>query len=96
LLLTCKNVQVYSDFNVLSNSTFWYRTSAYNGSGQSDYDGPVNAITNQATLELLANRYKNRGNMMVDLTWNGVTTTNVDIYRNGTLIYTTSNLGGFR
>ncbi len=35
------------------------------------------------------------GLQTVDLFWNGVTTANVDIYRNGVLIATVPNGGGF-
>jgi PKD repeat protein len=95
IAIVSSDVQAYYDSNVTSNSTFWYRVSAYNGSGQSGYDGPVNATTNQAAIELSANGYKNKGNKMVDLTWSGATTSDVDIYRNGALIDTISNSGAF-
>ncbi len=85
------NVETYSDTNVTPGSTYWYQVSAYNSSGQSDYDGPVNATTDQASLELSANGYKNKGNKMVDLTWSGTTTSDVDIYRDGAPISTISN-----
>ena len=87
------NVETYSDANVSSGSTYWYRTSAYNGSGQSGYAGPINVTTQQSAIVLSAIGYKNKGNKMVDLSWSGVTT--VDIYRNGTLIDTTSNSGTY-
>jgi PKD repeat protein len=89
------NVETYSDTNVTSGSTYWYQVSAYNGSGQSGYAGPINVTTPQSAIVLSANGYKDKGNKMVDLTWSGVTTSNVDIYRNGTLIVTTSNSGTY-
>jgi hypothetical protein len=46
----------------------------------------------QITLHL--NGFKVHGLQNVDLFWNGVQTTNVDIYRNGVLIITTANDGG--
>ncbi|MBZ0110641.1 MAG: PKD domain-containing protein [Candidatus Scalindua rubra] len=88
-----KDIKTYSDTNVSPDSTFWYRISAYNGSGQSGYNGPINVTTPQSAIGLSANGYKQKRKKMVDLSWNGATSNNVDIYRNGTLIQTTSNLG---
>jgi hypothetical protein len=45
-------------------------------------------------ITLHANGYKVHGLQTVDLFWNGVTTANVDIYRNGVLIATVLNDGG--
>ena len=89
------NVETYSDTNVTSGSTYWYQVSAYNGSGQSGFAVPINVATPQSAIVLSANGYKDKGNKMVDLTWSGMTTSNVDIYRNGTLIATTSNSGTY-
>jgi PKD repeat protein len=96
LIATVDNdAQAYSDTDVAQNSTSWYTISAYNGSGQSGYGGPVVVTTpdNPIDIVLSAVGYKNKGNKMVDLTWSGVTTSEVDIYRNGTMIDTTSNSG---
>ena len=45
-------------------------------------------------ITLTARSYKVRGRQTVDLSWNGVTSANVDIYRNGVLIATVPNDGG--
>ena len=50
--------------------------------------------TPTATPTLHARGYKVHGLQTVDLFWNGVTTANVDIYRNGVLITTMPNDGG--
>ena len=50
--------------------------------------------TPTATPTLQARGYKVHGLQTVDLFWNGVTTANVDIYRNGVLITTVPNDGG--
>ena len=50
------------------------------------------ATPGQITLH--ARGYKVHGLQMVDLFWNGVTTANVNIYRNGVLIATVLNDGG--
>jgi cell division septation protein DedD len=50
--------------------------------------------TPTATPTLHARGYKVHGLQTVDLFWNGVTSANVDIYRNGVLITTVPNDGG--
>ena len=91
------DAQAYSDTDVAQNSTSWYTISAYNGSGQSGCDGPAVVTTpdNPVDIVLSAVEYKNKGNKMIDLTWSGVTISDVDIYRNGTMIDTTSNSGAY-
>jgi hypothetical protein len=42
-----------------------------------------------------ARGYKVQGRQMVDLSWNGATSNNIDIYRNGALIATVPNIPGF-
>ncbi len=97
ITIVSADVQSYRDTNVAPATTYWYRISAYNGSGQSDYygsDGSVSATTDQLAIELSANGYKEKGVKKVDLTWNGTTGENVDIYRDNILI-DTSNTGAF-
>jgi len=86
-----KDIQDYSDTDVAFDTTYWYQISAYNGSGQSGYDGPVNATTYPVSIVLSANGYKEKGSKKVDLAWSNAATDYVDIYRNGTLIDTTPN-----
>ncbi|ODB33845.1 S8 family serine peptidase [Pseudoalteromonas sp. A22] len=54
------------------------------GTGSGDGD-------NTTSVELSASGYKQKGNSYVDLSWNGASTSQVDIYRNGSKIVTTSN-----
>ncbi|WP_372759810.1 S8 family serine peptidase [Pseudoalteromonas sp.] len=42
-------------------------------------------------ISLSANGYKSKGNKFVDLNWSGATTSQVDIYRNGTKVTSTAN-----
>ncbi len=86
-----KDIQAYSDTSVASDTTYRYQMFAYNGSGQSGYDGPVNATTSPASIVLSANGYKEKGTKKVDLVWNNATAGYVDIYRNDTLIDTVPN-----
>ena len=46
-------------------------------------------------MTLSASGYKVKGVHTVDLTWSGATSTNVDVYRNGTLLTTTANDGAY-
>lgn len=47
------------------------------------------------TLELAASGYKVKGRHHIDLSWNGASSTSVDIYRDGSLIATTTNDGAY-
>ena len=47
------------------------------------------------TIDLSASGYKVKGRHTVDLGWSGATSTNVDIYRNGSVIATTANDGSY-
>ena len=94
ITIVAANVQSYSDTNVAPATTYWYRISAYNGSGQSDYygsDGTVSATTYQVVIELLANRFKEKGVNKVDLTWNSTTGEDIEINRDNFLIGTSNN-----
>src|SRR5262252_5009087 len=46
-------------------------------------------------ITLIARGYKVQGQQRVDLSWNGATSNNVDVYRNGVLIATAPNVPGF-
>src|SRR6266542_2884990 len=46
-------------------------------------------------ITLSARGYKVQGRQTVDLSWNGATSNNIDVYRNGVLIATVSNIPGF-
>lgn len=46
-------------------------------------------------FSLSANGYKVQGRQRADLTWSGATTNNVDVYRDGSLITTTTNDGAY-
>ncbi len=46
-----------------------------------------------SSISLATSGYKVKGNPYADLTWSGATSTNVDIYRDGSLLTTTANDG---
>jgi hypothetical protein len=46
-------------------------------------------------ITLIARGYKVQGQQRVDLSWNGATSNNIDIYRNNALVATVPNIPGF-
>ena len=46
-------------------------------------------------ITLSARGYKVQGQQRVDLSWNGATSNNIDVYRNGVLVATVPNIPGF-
>lgn len=46
-------------------------------------------------ISLSANGYKNKGSQVVDLSWSGTTATNIDVFRDGSIIATTANDGAY-
>jgi subtilisin family serine protease len=78
---------------IVSNATFNKITGAGTGSPNRLLFSLVNA---GGGISLSAVGLKQRGLQKADLTWSGVTSTNVDIYRNGVLITTTANDGSHR
>jgi PKD repeat protein len=61
--------------------------------GQTSQNVTVTAPSSGITLSAVG--YKVRGAQHADLTWNGASSTNVDVYRNGALIVTTANDGAY-
>jgi len=88
------NVSVYTDSGLQPAREYFYRVYAFNSAGSSLPSNDVSATTHEGSLiELTASGYKVRGVRMVDLTWSGAGTEDVDIYRNGTGLATTLNDG---
>ena len=61
---------------------------------------PTATATSTATatpvqITLIARGYKVQGQQRVDLSWNGASSNNIDVYRNGVLIATVPNIPGF-
>ena len=70
-------------------------TSLTKNLGDSNTDEPSTTDPAEETISLTANGYKNKGQWTTDLSWNGATSTDVDIYRNGSLLKTLSNSGSY-
>jgi hypothetical protein len=81
---------------VLSNGTHTI-TASVSDSGSLTGSGSVTitAVSGKDGVELTATAYKIKGDKYADLTWNGATLTNVDVYRDGSLITTTTNDGAY-
>jgi subtilisin family serine protease len=67
-----------------------------------DDDGATDAVSRDVTvsdgsvtISLSTNGSKQRGRHQIDLSWSGATSTDVDVYRNGSLVATTPNDGAY-
>ena len=79
---------------MVSETAYYYQVKAFNATGDSGYTNSVSATTDVApAISLTTNGYKVKGKHTVDLNWSGAIGSNVDIYRNGAKIATTSNDG---
>ncbi len=66
-----------------------------NGCAGGNNGGGDNGGGEPSDISLSVNGYKVKGTKRVDLSWSGTTATNVDIYRNGSVIATTANSGSY-
>ena len=76
--------------------TYAVSATATDSAGQNATDSvsaTVDNSTDTSGINLSVNAYKIRGTQYADLSWDGATSTNVDIYRDGSLIVTTANDG---
>lgn len=84
------------DTTVFSDGGHTITASATDTIGQTVSDSVSVTVDNNnggATIDLSVLAYKVRGSLYADLTWSGATSDNVDIYRDGVLITTTTNDG---
>lgn len=61
--------------------------------GSTSQEVTVSSGTSGGDISLSVNAYKVRGTQYADLTWSGASSTNVDVYRNGSMVATTANDG---
>lgn len=66
-----------------------------NGCAGGDNGGGDNGGGTGGDFTMSASGYKVQGRQRVDLSWSGATSNNVDVYRDGSLIVTTSNDGAY-
>lgn len=91
------NMTSHADTSLASATTYFYRVRAVNSGGASAYSNTANATTLPGGNIVLSGVGRTQGRkQVVDLTWTGATSANVDIYRNDELIATTPNDGSYR
>ena len=78
-----------------SDGTYTVSLTVTDDSGQNDTTSQTVSVSASSggSIVLSASGYKVQGRQKVDLAWEGATTTDVDIYRDGALITTTANDG---
>ena len=87
------DVASYQDTSVSELTSYDYHVRAYNGSGTSGYSNTLNVTTLEGpsnSISLTASGYKLKGTQHVKLTWSGVSTSNVVIFRNDVKIANTA------
>jgi serine protease len=87
------NTTNYTDTGLSGSTPYWYRVFASNASGgsaPSNIDSGTTLAGSAITLDAVG--YKVKGKQRVDLTWDGLAGTNMDIYRDSVGI-TTQNDG---
>lgn len=77
------------------NNYLTQNTCAGGGNGGGDTGGGGGDTGGGADITLTASGYKVKGGQRVDLSWGATSTSNVDVYRNGTVITTTANDGAY-
>jgi hypothetical protein len=83
----------FTDLRASPSTTYWYFAKSFNGAGDDGTcSNSVSATTDpEPTMTASGIGYKINGNHTVDISWSGVTTDNVDIKRDSTIIVTTAN-----
>nr|MCH9699633.1 fibronectin type III domain-containing protein [Gammaproteobacteria bacterium] len=88
------NASNFSDSGLSSETTYHYRVKAFNDTGASTYTNSDSATTAAVQIDLSANGFTERRRHNVDLTWSGVTSSSVDIWRDTNIIATLNNVSG--
>ncbi|MBW3563848.1 MAG: hypothetical protein KY459_03895 [Acidobacteria bacterium] len=87
------------DTTSAANGSHSLSSKAYDSAGNVGSSATVNVTVDNSTssegITLSVTGYKVRGLQKADLTWDGATSTSVDVLRNGSLLTTTENDGFF-
>ena len=80
-----------------AGGTFTVTLTVTDDDGASDSNAQSVSVSEPSTgdITLSVSGGRVQGNRIANLTWSGATSTNVDVYRNGSLIATTANDGAF-
>ncbi len=85
-----------TDSGLSGGTDYSYRIYAFKGEDSTVYSNIASAATGSApAIWLTLSGYKFKGEHAVDLTWGGALSGNVDIIRDGSVVATTPNDGGF-
>lgn len=92
-LISSGDLLTYSPEPEYSGSdSFTYTVQDPSGAGSNSATVTI-LVTKAAAITLSTRPYKVKGVQHVDLTWSGAASTNVDIYRDGSVVATTANDG---
>ncbi|MEW9797719.1 reprolysin-like metallopeptidase [Alteromonas sp. CYL-A6] len=84
-----------ADFQAPAGETLYYWVVAFNGGGVSACSNPVEITTDAQPLTLSVAGFKDKGIQHAQLTWSGMASASVDIYRDGQRIGTVGNTGSY-
>ena len=82
---------------VLSDGTHLIAAEVTDSGGNTDSDSITITVGGGSSGDFTLNvsAYKVRGTLYADLTWSGATSTDIDVYRDGSLVATTANDGAY-
>jgi PKD repeat protein len=82
----------FTDMGLTENTNYDYRIYAFKGGDSTAYSNIASVTTGFApAISITLSGYKVKGKQKVDLTWDGATSSNVDIVRDGSVVMTTAN-----
>ncbi|MCW8998188.1 MAG: S8 family serine peptidase, partial [Kangiellaceae bacterium] len=88
---------VTANHNYAADGTYTVTLTVTDTANQTDTSSRSVTVSSASSnnLQLSASGYKRKGRHNIDLSWSGATGSNVDIYRNGSLLTATANDGAY-